>query len=92
MSSVKIKLELNKKGIEADRIEYVRGSPTPTGYAQGWDIDISDKVENAIYIANKCCKAENFMQFDNLEQVYKWINQLPNLVTTAPKKIETDHD
>jgi len=79
MTKRKIESALQKKGIEADRIEYIQGSPTPTGYASGWEVDLSDEVEDAIYIADPNVKADNFMEFDTSLDVMKWIKKLPDL-------------
>ena len=45
MSKRKILSALKKKNIPVERVEYVRGQPTPSGYANGWSIEITEEVK-----------------------------------------------
>jgi len=68
---------LKNKNIPTNRIEYVRGCPTPSGYANGWCVDISEDTETRIQeLGGKC---EMYMEFDTLAEVLKWANGLPVL-------------
>ena len=78
MSKRKIESLLKKKGISAERIEYMRGQPTPYGYANGWDIDFSENTENKVFDAG-CSELECHMEFDTAEDVYSFIDSLPDL-------------
>ena len=79
MSKKKIKTLLKAKGINAKRIEYMRGDPVPEGFANGWDLDFSDETEDAVFEADNQCGFSTFMQFDNLSDVCEFIDGLPEL-------------
>jgi hypothetical protein len=38
MSKRKILAALKKKNIPVERVQYMRGEPTPSGYANGWAV------------------------------------------------------
>ncbi len=91
MSKRKIERLLKAKGIKADRIEYMRGEPTPSGYANGWDIDFSEETEEEVYVAGNS-ELECYMQFDTANDVYEFIEQLPNLVNRKLNPLkESEH-
>ena len=79
MSKRKIESALKAKGITAERIEYMRSCPTPSGYAAGWDVDISEETENRIYEAAPEVNVCTNMEFDCLSDVLEWVEELPKL-------------
>ena len=46
MSKRKILAAFKKKNIPVVHVQYMRGCPTPSGYASGWDIEITEDTEN----------------------------------------------
>lgn len=79
MSKRKIESALKIKGIKARTIEYVRGEPTPSGYASGWNVEIEEETEDLIFIKDSSADASEFMEFESTSEVLRWIKQLPNL-------------
>tara|TARA_Y100001949_G_C15897486_1_gene291043 strand:+ start:460 stop:795 length:336 start_codon:yes stop_codon:yes gene_type:complete len=79
MSRRNIESALKAKGITALRIEYMRSCPTPSGYASGWDIEITEETENKIYEANPEVESSTYMEFYSLSDVLKWVEELPDL-------------
>lgn len=79
MSARKIKSALTKKNIPVERVEYVRGCPTPSGYANGWDIDISEETVEQIYMKDEVASPEQNNEFDTLADVLDWVESLPAL-------------
>jgi len=79
MSKRKIEAELKNKGIKAERVEYMRSCPTPSGYAAGWDVDIPEETVNRIYNANPEVEAHESMEFDSLTDVLAWVEAVPDL-------------
>ncbi|MCL1126725.1 hypothetical protein [Shewanella surugensis] len=79
MSARKIKSALTKKNIPVERVEYVRGCPTPSGYANGWDIDISEETVEQIYMKDEVASPEQNNEFDTLSDVLDWVESLPAL-------------
>jgi len=79
MSKRKILTALKKKNIQALSIEYKRGCPTPSGYANGWDLEFSEDLETLIYSIDSECDFSTFIEFDDLKQVLNWIETLPAL-------------
>ena len=78
MSKRKILSALKKKNIPVERVEYVRGQPTPSGYANGWSIEITEEVENRLFDAGfSDCEQEN--EIDTTGEVIEWINTMPTL-------------
>ena len=83
MSKRKILAALMKKNIEPTGIEYVRGCPVPEGYADGWELEFSEELEDQVYDLNPKCEFETFKEFDSLKEVLEWINTLPDLAKDA---------
>lgn len=79
MSKRKIEAALKKKNIKARSIEFVRGVPTPSGYASGYDIEFEPELEDVVFGLDNSCNLDEFMEFDNFEQVMDWIASLPVL-------------
>lgn len=79
MSKRKIETALKKKGILAERIEYIRSCPVPEGNASGWDIDLSEEMDEKIFDADPSVDSSTVMEFDDLSQVFNWIEALPDL-------------
>lgn len=77
MSKVKILSALKKKNIVPTNVEYVRGCPTPSGYANGWDLEFPEELEDVIYELNSNVEFSTFMEFDDLKSVMVWIDGLP---------------
>jgi hypothetical protein len=51
VSKRKILAALKKKNIPVERVVYMRGVPTTSGYASGWDIEITEETENRLFDA-----------------------------------------
>jgi hypothetical protein len=71
--------ELKAKNIVPVSVEYVRGVPTPSGYTNGYDIELSDKTEELIYELDNNCACCTFMEFSDVEEVMFWLMTLPTL-------------
>lgn len=69
MTQRKLLSAFKKKGITPLNIEYVRNTPTPSGYAAGWDIKLSE--EDAIKFDE-----DEFNEFDSANDVFEWIKKL----------------
>jgi len=67
------------KGILASISEAMSSCPTPSGYGSGWDIEITEEVENKIYNVNPNLGVSTYMEFDSLDDVLSWVEDLPNL-------------
>jgi hypothetical protein len=76
MSKRQILAALKKKNIYPVNVEYQRSCPTPSGYASGWDIELSDEAEIYIGQINPDIEVSTFMEFDSLEDVLEWINEI----------------
>lgn len=76
MSKRKILSALKKKNIYPLSVEYQRSCPTPSGYAKGWDIELSRSTEAYIEQLNPCVGVSTFMEFDSLEDVLEWVNKI----------------
>lgn len=81
MSKRIILSELKNKNIFPLRVEYMRGCPTPYGYANGWEIEITEELEEIIYDLDNSCEVTQTMEFDNLDQVLLWIASLPIVIS-----------
>jgi len=78
MSKRKILLAFKNKNIPVERVEYVRGQPTPSGYANGWDIEITEETENKLFNAGfSNCSQLN--EIDTTDEVIDWISEMPTL-------------
>lgn len=78
MSKRKILAALKKKNIPVERVEYMRGQPTPSGYANGWDIEITEDTENILFDAG-FSNCEQVNEIDTIDEVIEWINSMPTL-------------
>ena len=80
MSKRKILAALKRKNVAVERVEYVRGCPTPSGYANGWDIEMTDEMIDKLFSAGfKRC--ERFNELDTTEEVIDWVGSMPTLDT-----------
>jgi hypothetical protein len=78
MSKRKILAAFKKKNIPVWRIEYMRGCPTPSGYANGWDIEITQETENRLFDAGfEDCTTLN--EIDTASEVIEWVESMPTL-------------
>lgn len=78
MSKRKILAALKKKNIPVERVEYMRGEPTPSGYANGWDIEITEDTEDMLFDAGfSNCGQVN--EIDTTAEVIEWIESMPDL-------------
>tara|TARA_R110000782_G_C14621329_1_gene393279 strand:- start:43 stop:285 length:243 start_codon:yes stop_codon:yes gene_type:complete len=78
MSKRKILAALKKKNIPVERVKYMRGEPTPSGYANGWDIEITEDTENRLFDAGfSDCAQLN--EIDTTDEVIDWISLMPTL-------------
>ena len=56
----------------------MRGQPTPSGYANGWDIEITEEIESKLFDAGfSDCKQLN--EIDTTDEVIKWVESMPAL-------------
>lgn len=78
MSKRKILAALKKKNIPVARVEYMRGQPTPSGYANGWDIEITEDTENRLFDAG-FSNCEQVNEIDTTDEVIDWISTMPTL-------------
>lgn len=78
MSKRKILAELKKKNVPTVRVEYMRGQPTPSGYANGWDIEITEETENKLFDAG-FSDCEQLNEIDTTDEVISWVNSMPTL-------------
>ncbi len=78
MSKRKILAALKKKNIPVERVQYMRGEPTPSGYANGWDIEITDETVGRLYDAG-FSNCSQFNEIDTTEEVIDWISTMPTL-------------
>ena len=78
MSKKRIELALKKKGLVAE-IDYVRNEPTPSGYASGWDISLSEESENKLYAIYG-----GYYEPDcrTVKEVLEWVDTLPDCSST----------
>lgn len=81
MSKREIEKRLKAKGITAENIEFQRSCPVPGGHASGWDLEFSEATEDKVWEADKSCEFSMFEEFDSLNDVYAFIETLPNLAT-----------
>jgi hypothetical protein len=78
MSKRKILAALKKKNVPVERIEYMRGVPTPSGYANGWDIEITEETEDRLFDAGfSDCQQTN--EIDTTDEVIEWVESMPIL-------------
>lgn len=78
MSKRKILAALKKKNIMAVRVEYMRVCPTPSGLADGWDIEISEETENKLFDAG-FSNCEQVNEIDTASEVIEWVESMPVL-------------
>jgi hypothetical protein len=78
MSKRKILAAFKRKNIPVVRIEYMRGCPTPSGYANGWDIEITRETEDLLFDAGfEACTTLN--ELDTTSDVIEWVESMPTL-------------
>ena len=80
MSKVKIQKALEKKGLSTSHLEFVRGDVTPGGYANGWEIELDENSENALFDAEFSGTYEPDCR--NVGEVMEWIESLPSCATS----------
>lgn len=91
MSKRKIVSALKRKNVPFVRVEYVRGCPTPSGYANGWDIEISEETEDRLFEAGfSNCSTMN--EIDTTEEVLEWIGAMPNIEVVEFEIIKSNVD
>ena len=78
MSKRKILSAFKNKNIPVERVEYMRGQPTPNGYANGWDIEITEDTENRLFDAG-FSDCSQFNEIDTTDEVIDWIAKMPAL-------------
>jgi len=78
MSKRKILAALKKKNIPSERVEYIRGDPTPSGYANGWDIDLSEDTVNKLFDAGLIL-CQEYNQIDTTDEAIEWVENMPTL-------------
>jgi len=78
MSKRKILAALKKRNIPIVRVEYIRGQPTPSGYANGWDVEITEETVNKLFDAG-FINCEQVNEIDTTDGVIDWINTMPTL-------------
>ena len=76
MSQRKIEAVLKRKGITSERIEYERGIPTPSGYANGWTIEMSETIADKLF-DNGFADCDCSNEFDTIRDVLEWIERMP---------------
>lgn len=81
MSSRKIKSSLAAKGYKAKSVEFVRNDPTPSGYGQGYNIELdwSESLEDQVFDLNNSVEFSQYMEFDSLGDVLSWVSELPDI-------------
>lgn len=78
MSKRKILAAFKKKNIPVARVEYMRGCPTPSGYANGWDIEITEDTVNRLFDTG-FSNCEQLNEIDTTDDTIAWINTMPTL-------------
>ena len=78
MSKRKILAALKKRNIPVVRVEYMRGQPTPSGYANGWDIEITEEIVNKLFDAGYS-DCEQLNEIDTTDEVIEWVESMPTL-------------
>jgi len=74
MSKREILSVLKNKGLMAD-VDYQRSVPTPSGYAKGWDIFLTESSENKLFSAGFEGNTEPDCRTTN--EVLEWVATLP---------------
>ena len=78
MSMRKILAALKKKNVPVERVEYIRGELTPSGYANGWDIEITQDTEDRLFdVGFSDCQQNN--EIDTTDEVIEWVESMPIL-------------
>lgn len=80
MSKRKILAAFKKKNIPVVSVHYVRGVPTPSGYANGWDVEITENIESRLFDAG-FSNCSQFNEIDTTDEVIDWIASMPTLST-----------
>lgn len=71
---------LSIKGLCAD-VDYVRAEPTPSGYASGWDIFLTEESEDKLFAALQGEDGADAPECRTAKDVLEWIETLPNCST-----------
>ena len=79
MAVAKMVKKLGDKGITPISAKYERGCPVPEGYANGYVFTFSEALEDRVYKADESVKFETTMELDNSQEVFEWIETLPNI-------------
>jgi|TARA_B110000196_G_C21030289_1_gene607259 hypothetical protein len=79
MAIAKMVKKLGDKGITPISAKYERGCPVPEGYANGYVFTFSEALENKVWEADKNVNFETTMELDNSQDVFEWIETLPNI-------------
>ena len=82
MTKRKILTALKKKNVPVERVEYMRGQPTPSGYASGWDIEVTEETENKLFDAG-FSDCEMINEIDTTNEVIEWVESMPELNTST---------
>ena len=78
MSKRKILLELKGKGIPVVSVEYLRGQPTPYGYANGWNVVITEDTQNRLF-SKGFFNCAGINERGEMSDVIKWVDSMPSL-------------
>lgn len=79
MAVAKMVKKLRDKGIVPITAKYERGCPVPEGYANGYVFTFSESLENRVWDADKNVNFETTMELDNSQDVFEWIESLPDI-------------
>ncbi len=82
MAIAKMVKKLGDKGITPISAKYERGRPVPEGYANGYVFTFSEALEDRVCKAGKNVNFETTMELDNSQDVFEWIETLPNIKTS----------
>lgn len=79
MAVAKMVKKLRDKGIVPISAKYERGCPVPEGYANGYVFIFSEALENKVWEADKSVNFETTMELDDSQNVFDWIESLPDI-------------
>lgn len=75
MSKLAITKALKEKGLFAE-VEFIRGSPTPSGYANGWDVFLEESSKEKLFDAG--FRGVDEPDCANVTEVLEWVDTLPD--------------
>ena len=75
MSKKTLQKALEAKGLSAD-LDYRRSVPTPSGFAKGWDIYLTESSENKLFNAD--FQGEYTPDCETVGEALAWIETLPS--------------